>query len=153
MRCVPALLDRSAGSSHLRCCDAQVSRGSSRDVAAVGLVVVDIPSAEIARLARAGETNRRLVAQSGEFVWWRDIQRTAQWFPVLIPAEHKAQLLRTLDGLHVSPRALFPDDESLHVDFDAWTAGGNPLRPALRNGYRWTWPGAENAAYAQVVPL
>jgi len=103
-------------------------------------------------VAAAGETNRRLVAQSGEFVWWREIKRAAQWFPVLIPAEHKAQLLGTLDNLHVNPRTLFPDAESLQTAFDTWTGRRNPSAPPSTDGFDWTWPGANNREYTHIVP-
>lgn len=57
--------------------------------------------------------NERLRAQSGLFVWWHppNEQMSCQKFPVIIQAQAKRDILRTLAPLGFRPEVLFPDNE------------------------------------------
>ncbi len=102
-------------------------------------------------VAAAGEANRRLTAQSGEFVWWRDVTKAAQWFPIRVPGDAKPDLLRVLDRLHINPDALFPDEPLLQQQFDQWALGGEPAPQASESAFGWEWPGDDHWSYAGLV--
>lgn len=104
-------------------------------------------------LPKNAEINKRLEAQAGEFIWNTEMTRLGDWFPVLVPGNAKARILRQLSALQLNPATLFPDSASRwrSESFQAWLKDDGPLELHHMPQFEWTWAGVERHAYPDLL--